>query len=142
MKLLLSLVFLGLSVGLTACKKLDEVPLPKLGSGEARQEPKVAVGAVESAAKKERDQFVASMDKDLAELKAKIVDLKGEVAKASGKAKVAMEQQITALEEEAKSAEQKLGDIKSETVDKWKALQAGMQATLEHLKQSVQKGLK
>lgn len=139
MKLLFSLVFLGLFVGLTACKKLDDMPLPKVGSGEAKQEAKELVGTVESAAKKEKDEFVAAMDKDLGELKAKIADLKTEVKKASGKAKMTLDQQITALDEETKSAEQKLADIKSETVEKWKALQAGMKATLDHLKQSVQK---
>ena len=139
MKLLLSGVFLGLSVGLSACKKLDEVPLPKVGSGEAKQETKELVGTVESAARKERDEFVAAMDKELGELKAKIADLRTEVAKASGKAKVALEQKITALEEETKSAEQKLAGIKSATVEKWKALQAGMKETLDHLKQSLQK---
>ena len=142
MKLLFSLVFLGLCVGLTACKRLDEVPLPKVGTGEAKQEPKAIVDGVQSAAKKERDEFVAAMEKDLGELKAKIGDLKVDIKKASGKSKVAMEQQITTLEEETRSAEQKLAGIKSATVETWKALQAGMKATLDHLKQSVQKGLK
>jgi predicted nucleic acid-binding Zn-ribbon protein len=139
MKLLFSLVFLGLSVGLSACKRLDEVPLPKLGSGETKQEAKAVVDGVESAAKKEKDEFVAAMDKDLGELKAKIADLKTEVKKASGKAKMTLDQQITALDEETKSAEQKLADIKSATVETWKALQGGMKATLDQLKQSVQK---
>ena len=139
MKLLFSLVFFGLSVALTACKRVDEVPLPKLGSGEAQQEPKAVAGGVESSAKKERDEFVAAMDKELGELQAKIADLRREVTKASGKARAALEQQITALEAETRSAEQKLADIKSATVETWKALQAGMKATLDHLKQSVQK---
>jgi hypothetical protein len=142
MKLLFSLVFLGLLLALTACKRLDEAPLPKVGSGEAKQEPKAVVAGVETAAKKERDEFVAAMDKDLDELKTKIADLKAAAAKASGKAKVAMEQQITALDEEAKSAEKKLADIKSATVEKWKDMQAGTKETLDHLKQSVQKVLK
>ena len=142
MKLLFSLVFVGLLAGLSACKKLDEVPLPKAGTEEAKQQPQAVAGGVESATKKERDEFVAAMEKDLGELKAKIADLKTEVTKASGKAKVALEQQVKALEEETKSAEQKLADIKSATVEKWKDLQAGMTAALDHLKQSVQKGLK
>lgn len=139
MKLLLSVVFLGLVVGLSACKKLDEAPLPKAGSGEAKQESQAAVAGVESAAKQERDEFVAAMEKDLSVLKAKIADLKTEVTKASGKAKVALEQQVNELEDEAKSAEQKLADIKSGTIEKWKALQQGMRESFEHLKQSVQK---
>jgi hypothetical protein len=142
MKRLFSLIVLGLSVGLSACNKLDEVPLPKVGSGEAKQEPKAVVGAVESAAKKERDEFVAAVEKDLGELKAKIASLRSEGVKTSGKARAAMEQQITALEQEAKSAEQKLADTKSATVERWKDLQAGTKATLDHLRQSVQKALK
>lgn len=142
MKLLFSLVFLGLFVGLSACKKLDEAPLPKLGSGEVKQEPQAVVAGGETAAKTDRDEFVGAMDKDLGELKAKIAVLKTDATKASGKAKVALEQKVNALEEETKSAEQKLAGVKSATVEKWKDLQAGTKATLDHLKQSVQKGLK
>jgi hypothetical protein len=142
MKVLFSLVFLGLLVGLTACKRLDEMPLPKVGTEEAKQEPKVAVAGVATAAKADRDEFIAAMDKEFGELKSKIAVLKTEAAKASGKVKGAMEQQITALDEEAKTAEKKLADIKSATVEKWKDLQAGTKETLDHLKQSVHKTLK
>jgi Skp family chaperone for outer membrane proteins len=142
MRLLFSLVFLGLLVALTACKRLDEAPLPKVGAGEAKQEPKAVVAGVAAAAKTERDDFVAAMDKELDELKAKIAELKAEATKASGKTKAALEQQIAALDEEAKSAEKKLADVKSATVEKWKDMQAGTKETLDHLKQSVQKVLK
>jgi hypothetical protein len=139
MKRLFGLTVLGLSLGLSGCNKLEQVPLPKVGSGEAKQEPQAVVGGGESVAKKDRDEFVAAMEKDLGELRAKIADLKMEVKKASGKARTTLEQQITALEEEAKSAEQKLADIKSATLEKWRALQQGMKSTFDHLKQSVQK---
>jgi len=142
MKHLFSLVFLGLLLALTACKRLDEAPLPKVGSGETKQEPKAVVAGVAAAAKTDRDEFVAAMDKELGEVKAKIADLKTEAAKASGKAKAAMEQQVAALDEEAKSAEKKLADLRSATVEKWKDMQAGTKETLAHLKQSVQKVLK
>jgi hypothetical protein len=142
MKLLFSLAFLGLLVALSACKRLDEAPLPKAGTGEAKQESAAVVAGVGAAAKADRDEFVAAMDKDLGELKAKIAGLKTEAAKASGQAKAALEQQITALDDEAKSAEKKLADVKVAAVEKWKDMQAGTKETLDHLKQSVQKVLK
>lgn len=53
-----------------------------------------------------------------------------------------MEQQITALEEELKVPEQKLMNLKSATVEKWKDLQQGMSTAIDHLKQSDQKAQK
>ena len=101
-RLLSWLIVLGLAVGLSACDKKEGVPLPKIGAGEVKQQAKEAVGAVENAAKKEKDEFIAAVENDVQEIKANTSDLKSKVTKATGKAKAAMEQQITALEEELK----------------------------------------
>ena len=60
----------------------------------------------------------------------------------TGKAKAARERQTTAVEEELKVAEQKLTDLKSATVEKWKHLQQGMSTAIDQRKQSVQKAQK
>jgi hypothetical protein len=120
-RLLSWLIVLGLALGISACDKREGIP---------------------NAAKKEKDQFVAAVENDVQETKAKISDLKSKITNATGKAKNVMEQQITALEEELRIAEQKLTDLKSATVEKWKDLQRGMSTAIDHLKQSVQKAHK
>ena len=138
-RLLSWLIVLGLASGMSACDRHDGVPLPRTGAGEVKQQAKELVGAVENTAKEDKDQFVAAVQNDVQEIKAKIGDLKSRITKAAGKGKAAMEQQITALEEEAKVAEQKLTDLKSAAVEKWKGLQQDMSTALDHLRQSVQK---
>lgn len=141
-RLLLWLIVLGLVLGISACDKREGIPLPRIGAGEVKQQAREAAGAVENAAKKEKDQFVAAVENDVQETKAKISDRKSKITNATGKAKTVMERQITALEEELRVAEQKLTDLKSATVEKWKDLQRGMSTAIDHLKQSVQKAQK
>lgn len=69
-RLLSWLIVLGLAVGISACDKKEKVPLPKTGAGEVKQQAKEAVGAVENAAKKEKDEFVAAVENDVQEIKA------------------------------------------------------------------------
>ena len=64
------LIVLGLAIGISACDKKEGVPLPKTGAGEVKQQAKEAVGAVENAAKKEKDEFVAAAENDMQEIKA------------------------------------------------------------------------
>jgi predicted amino acid racemase len=107
-RLLSCLIVLGLATGLSACDKKEKVPLPKMAAGDIKQQAKLAVGAVENAAKKEKDEFVAAVENDVREIKAEISALKSKATKATGKAKATMAQRISALEEELKIAQQKL----------------------------------
>ena len=68
-RLLSWLIVLGLAVGISACDKKEGV-LPKTAAGEVKQQAKEAVGAVENAAKKEKDEFVATVENDMQEIKA------------------------------------------------------------------------
>lgn len=64
-RLLSLLIVLGLATGLSACDKQEKAPLPKMAAGEIQQQAKQAVGAVENAAKKEKDEFVAAVENDV-----------------------------------------------------------------------------
>jgi hypothetical protein len=64
-RLLSWLIVLGLALGISACDKKEGVPLPKTGAGEVKQQAKEVVGAVENAAKQEKDEFVAAMENDV-----------------------------------------------------------------------------
>ena len=64
-RLLSWLIVLGLAVGISACDKKEGMPLPKTGAGEVKQQAKETVAAVENAAKKEKDEFVATVENDV-----------------------------------------------------------------------------
>jgi hypothetical protein len=63
-RLLSWLIVLALAAGISACDKKEGVPLPKTGAREVEQQAGEAVGAVENAAKKEKDEFVAAAEND------------------------------------------------------------------------------
>lgn len=69
-RLLSWLIVPGLAVGISACDKKERVPLPKTGAGEVKQQAREPVGAVENAAKKEKNEFVATVENDMREIKA------------------------------------------------------------------------
>ena len=83
-RLLSWLIVLGLAAGFSACDKKEAVPLPKTGGGEVKQQAKEAVGAVQDATKKEKDEFVATVENEVQEIKAKINVLKSRAIKAIG----------------------------------------------------------
>jgi predicted nucleic acid-binding Zn-ribbon protein len=126
------------AAGINACDKKDVTPLPRTAWNEVQQQGRQAAVAAESAAKKERDQFVAVVENDVQQIRAKISDRRSRIAKASGKAKAASALQTAALEEELMVAEQKVVDLKSATAEKWKDLRQGMSTAIDRLKQSVQ----
>ena len=85
------LIVLGLvTAGISACDKTEVTPLPKIGAGEVKQQASEAVGAVQNAATKEKDAFVATVENDVQATKAKIGDLKSRITNATGKAKAAI----------------------------------------------------
>ena len=141
-RLLLWLLVTGLAASISACDKTEVTPLPRTGAGEVKQQAREAAGAVQNAAIKEKDAFVAAVENDVQATKAKIGDLKGRIANATGKAKAAMEQPIAALEDELKVAQRKLTDLKSATAEKWQDLRQGVSSAIDHLKQAVRKAQK
>jgi hypothetical protein len=84
-RLLSWLIVLALAAAVSACDKKEGVPLPKTGAGEGKQQAKDAIGAMEYAAKKEKDEFVAAVDNDVQKIKATIGDLNSKVPKAADK---------------------------------------------------------
>ncbi len=78
------LIVLGLAAGFSACDKKEGVPLPKTGGGEVTQQAKEVVGAVQNATKKEKDEFVAAVENEVQEIKAKINALKSRATEPTG----------------------------------------------------------
>ncbi len=83
-RLLSWLIVLGLAAGFSACDKKERVPLPKTGGGEVKQQAREAVGAVQNATKKEKDEFVAAAESEVQEIKAKINVLKSRATEPIG----------------------------------------------------------
>jgi len=146
MRHLIWLAVIALAAGMTACEKKDivpaPIPIPQTDGGAAKTPSKPEAGALESAARQERDDFVAAAEKDLAEIKARMLELKRDLVQASGEAKAALQRQITALEQEMQSAEKKLAELKAATLAEWKGLRQGISAAIDQLKQSVKKAPK
>jgi sporulation protein YlmC with PRC-barrel domain len=87
---------------------------------------------------KQRDQFVAAADKDIAKGKARLVELEKKAGAAATDAKAKIDLQITGLDADVKSAESKLGEMKSAAAARWKEFEAGVSAATARLRKSAE----
>jgi len=135
---LLLLYTLPLIALLAACDKKDVVPTPMPQvQGSPGSEAKAAAPA--PTGPKEKADYIAAAEKDLAEIKARIVELKASLQNLAGDAKAIAQKQLESLEADLLAAEARLGELKSASIEKWKELRQGTSAAIERLKESVQK---
>lgn len=136
MKPLYPVLFLA-AFALGACDKKKDIELPKMGSGDVSKEAGELKDALASTAAKERDEFMARMDQERAELNVRIEALKKEAAQATGTAKAELEAQLAKLEDEQKVADQTLVEMRSAIGEKWNALKASLNESFERLRRSL-----
>jgi TolA-binding protein len=140
MNRLLLAFLLGSLLAVSACSKKEESrPPSKVSAEDVKKETKEAIGTAMDYAKQERDGFASKAQKDLDELNLKIEELKKKAQEATGEAKAKLDEQIKRLQQEQKAAAEKLDELKSATGEAWKDLKAGVQAAIDHLKQSAHK---
>ena len=78
----------------------------------------------------QRDQFVATADRDIAAGRAKLADLDKKAGMAATDAKAKIDLQITALEVDVKSAEGKLSEMKQAGAVRWKEFKTDVSAAM------------
>lgn len=138
MNRLLLAFLLGSLLAVSACsKKEEDRPPSKVSTEDVKKETKEAIGTAMDYAKQERDEFVGKAQKELDEINPKMEELKKKAQEATGEAKVKLDEQIKRLQQEQKAAAEKLDKLKSATGEAWKDLKAGVQAAIDHLKQST-----
>jgi hypothetical protein len=134
--LTLSAVMIGLTFILSACEKGEEKTPPKVSSQDVKKEAQEAAGTAAQYAKQERDEFVKNAQKELDALGARVDEFKKQAQEATGDAKTKLDQQLKNLQEEQQVAEKKLADLKAASGNAWEDMKAGVEAAINHLKQS------
>jgi len=84
-----------------------------------------------------RDQFVASAERDIGKAKVKVGELEKSAAVATRDAKVKLDQQSVALHKDLKVADEKLGEMKRATAKRWKEFEAGVSAATARLRNDI-----
>ncbi|MEO7335772.1 MAG: PRC-barrel domain-containing protein [Caldimonas sp.] len=85
----------------------------------------------------QRDQYMASAEKDIAKGKTTVTDLEKKAGVAETLAKAKIDLQITALRVDVKSAETKLAEMKQATAARWKEFEASVSAATARLRKSI-----
>jgi len=136
MKPLYPALFLA-AFALGACDKKKDIDLPKMGSGDVSREAGELKDALASTAAKEREEFMARMDQERAELIVQIEALKKRAAEVKGTAKADLEAQLAKLEDEQKVVDQTLVEMRSAIGEKWDALKVALNESFERLRRSL-----
>jgi hypothetical protein len=137
------LMLVGLSLSLSACEKREhKAESDKVSSREVQQKVTDAMQTAADYAKQEKDDYVASVQKEMDEARQDIERLKAKAKTASAKAKVEIERDIKTAETKWQAAEQKLQELKAASVESWKSLRAGMDKAVEDVKQFFAKSRK
>ncbi|MFZ6775043.1 PRC-barrel domain-containing protein [Undibacterium sp. SXout7W] len=84
-----------------------------------------------------RDAFVMRTEQDLIKAKEKVVELQKKSVTLNGEAKVKLEQQYTTLQQRIQSTENKLGEMKRASVNRWREFESDLSSELAHLKQTL-----
>jgi len=122
---------------LAACGKSEEPPVqPKVTAGEVKKQTMEAASAATQYVQQEKDQFVASAEKEMGALKGKLAELKSSAQVAGGEAKTKLELRIKALDEKLRAAQAKIGEIKDSSGDAWKQLKQGSSNAMADLSRS------
>jgi len=101
--------------------------------------PVPARPAADSSTRKERDDFVNGVEKELAAARERLDSMKRDIRHASGKARTDMQSALHSLERQHRAVRGKLSRLKATAGDKWMSLKEGVQTELERLKQSLRK---
>ncbi len=127
MKTKLHIMIVVLATGfITACNR-NEPPPPT---------PQDTATAVKDGAAQTRDQFLASMDKQMAELDAKIDKLASKSATATGDAKVRDDMALTELRTQREAVRKEYDQLKAASGDAWDKTKAGFQSAWDGLVKS------
>ena len=86
-----------------------------------------------------RDKFIANAESDMAKARTAVAGFEKKVSAASGEAKVKMDKEMASLKQDLKAAEDKLAEMKSASVAKWKEFEADVGKTMTRLRASVHK---
>jgi hypothetical protein len=105
--------------------------------GESR--PPNTVNGAATQQRKEKDDFVTSVQKDLAVARSKLDQMKRDARHASGQARSDLKSAWRSLERQHSVVRGKLARLKSAAGDKWTSLKDGVQTELDKLKQSLRK---
>ena len=85
----------------------------------------------------QRDRFIAATDSDIAKAKGKLTDLQKKAAEASADAKTKLDAQVAELKVDLKAAEDKLTELKNATVQKWKAMESSVSASMVRVRKAL-----
>ncbi len=85
----------------------------------------------------QRDRFIAATDSDIAKAKGKLTDLQKKAAEASADVKTKLDAQVAELKVDLKAAEDKLTELKNATVQKWKAMESSVSASMVRVRKAL-----
>lgn len=122
---------------LGACDKKKDMDIPKMGSGDVSKEAGELKDAITSKAAKERDEFMATVERERAELSGRVEVLKKEAAQAKGNAKAELDAQIAKLEQEQKIADETLREMRTTAGEKWNSLKVALHESMDRLKRTL-----
>jgi len=137
MKYSMILVFLGLSLTLSACDKLEDGKMPKMSNDEIESEIKEKLTNIKEKAEQERVEFFISVQKEMDDVNAQMERFTQHAEKATGEAQLKLNQKLQALKQERDEVEQKISEIKSKASDKWQEMKVGVTEAVKHLRKSV-----
>jgi hypothetical protein len=137
MKHSMTLVFLGLSLILSACDKAEDGKIPKMSTNEIEIEIKEKLTNVKEKTEQERAEFILGVQKEMDEVNAQMEKFTQYAEKTTGEAQLKLNQKLQALQQERYEVEQKISEIKSKTSEKWQEMKAGVTEAIKQLRKSV-----
>jgi hypothetical protein len=108
-------------------------------AGESSGESGSGSAPHDGSARKERDEFVNGVEKDLAAARDRVNQMKQDIRHATGKARADLQSGVKSLEHQQSTVRSKLARLKAAAADKWTAFKEGVQTEVEKLKQSLHK---
>ena len=86
-----------------------------------------------------RDRFLAMADRDIASAKEKIAGYEKKAVAAADDVKAKLQKQNVVLNQALKAAEDKLGEMRKASENKWKQFEGAVSRKIAHLRQSLEK---
>lgn len=126
-------VILVLAAATVSCDKLKP-PQPQL-----QPAPTVSGQAGQPAAVEDHQRFTQSSQKTLDELRDAIAGFKAKAETANVETKAKVNAGVEKLEAEFREVEQRMGELKSATVESWTQIKESFGKSLEKLKNSVER---
>jgi hypothetical protein len=139
MKHFFALTLLSLTLMLSACDYVDDGKKPKVTAEEVvKDEIKNKILSIKNKAEQEREEYATTIQKEMDEMSTQIEAFSEKVEKATGEGRVELTQQLYDLKQEQNEVKQKIIEMKSETIEKWHGLKAGVSDAIANLKHSIQ----